>query len=105
AGQNLIALGYRERGRRMQVVGVALYAIIIGAILVAFGRWHDDLASHWAWKFVTLVPLVGSIPFVLAGRSEIQAAFEAGAKPASPLVPATLGLLLAVAQFFAVRFV
>jgi hypothetical protein len=105
AGQNAIALGYKERGRRMQVVGVALYAIVIGALLIAFGRWHDDLVSHWAWKFVTLVPLVGSLPFVLAGRTETQAAFEAGAKPASPVMPGILGLLLAIAQLFAVRFV
>ncbi len=105
AGQNLIALGFPERGRRTQVVGIALYAIVIGGILVAFGRWHDDLANHWAWKFVMLAPLVGSIPFVLIGRGETAAAFEAGAKPASPVVPAVLGLLLGVAQFFAVRFV
>ena len=53
---------------------------------------------------VTLSSLRGR-PVVLVGRGETQAAFEAGAKPASPLVPAVLGLLLAVAQFFAVRFV
>jgi hypothetical protein len=105
AGQNVIALGSGERGRRLQALGIALYAIVIGGILVAFGRWHDELASHWAWKFVTLLPLIGTIPFALTGREETQAAFDAGAKPASPVVPATLGLLLAVAQFFAVRFV
>lgn len=104
-GQNLIALGFPERGRRMQALGIGIYAAVMAAILLAFGRWHDDLATQWAWKFVTLAPLLGTVPFVLVGRQETQAAFEAGAKPASPLVPAVLGLLLAVAQFFAVRFV
>jgi hypothetical protein len=104
-GQNTIALGFGERGRRIQALGIGLYAALIAGILIAFGRWHDDLASHWAWKFVMLVPLVGSIPFVLMGRGETMSAFEAGAKPASPAIPAILGLLLAVAQFFAVRFV
>ncbi len=105
AGQNLIALGFPERGRRLQALGIGLYALVIGAILIAFGRFHDELASHWAWKFVSLAPLAGTVPFVLAGRREIGAAFEAGAKAASPLVPAVLGLLLGIAQFFAVRFV
>lgn len=105
AGANMIALGNGDRGRRTQAIGIGLYAIVIGAILIAFGRWHDDLASHWAWKFVTLVPLVGSVPFVLMGRGVTQAAFEQGAKAASPLIPGILGLLLAVAQFFALRFV
>src|SRR5580658_8415887 len=69
AGQNLIALGFKERGKRIQVLGIALYAIVIGGILLAFGRWHDDLSTHWAWKFVTLAPLVGTVPFVFAGRN------------------------------------
>jgi hypothetical protein len=105
AGQNLRALGFPERGRRLQAMGIVLYVTIAGALLVAFGRWHDEPAFQQAWKFSLLVPLVGSLPFVLAGRSEAAAAFDAGAVPASPLVPAILGTLLGVAQLFAVQFV
>src|SRR5579871_3629810 len=42
AGQNLIALGQPERGRRLQVLGVGSYLALGIAVLVAYARfWHS----------------------------------------------------------------
>ncbi len=162
-GQNLSALGYRTPGRRLQIAGMVLYSLIVGAYLVVLGKlpgvaWADNMGARAVYLvpvllvvlvplliggpegarsrfeiagsavagivaavFVFLpeslhgaviarvvpglVPILGSIPFILAGSRETQAAFEAGAKPVFPVLPAILGLLLGIAQFFAFVFV
>ena len=108
AGQNLAALGDSERGRRLQVLGVTSYTVLGGALLVAWARsWTDLLPVPHQAKLAALVlaPLVGALAFGLVGRREIGAAFEAGAKPASPLVAGMIGFLLAMSQVFLVAFV
>lgn len=112
AGQNLLALGLTERGRRLQVAGVVSYLVVGGSLLAAYARWGEVLAAPGSALLLQLelgglllVPVIGALVFGLAGRREVGAAFEAGARPASALVPALVGFLLVVAQTFVVQFV
>jgi len=105
-GQNLVALGFRERGRRLQAIGIFLYALCIGAVLFAASRGFEDFAAKVAVRSalflqIALVAFAAS----LSGRAEVRAAFDAGARRASPLIAVVLGVLLAGALFFAVTFV
>jgi len=105
AGQNLAALGQPARGRRLQAIGVVLYAVMIGALVYLVGRVEEGPVVNIAGKLGLPVHFILSGVFARFGRRDALAALEAGAKPVAPILPSIIGLLLAVAQFFAIFFV
>ncbi len=105
AGQNLIALGEPARGRRLQVAGVLAYALL-GAGLLFAARTLDLEAVPQVARLAVLavVPLVFAVVCTQAQHAPAQAAREHGARQASLLLPGLVGLILAIAQAFAVYF-
>jgi hypothetical protein len=103
AGQNLIALGQEARGKRVQVTSVILY-LVLGAGLLALhygaGAWLPRVALLPA----LLIPLGFASYYVSIQAAPSAAAREAGAGNASVVLPLLLGLILAIAQAFAVWF-
>ncbi|MBI3723202.1 hypothetical protein HY251_04500 [bacterium] len=107
AGQNLAALGQPERARRVQVLGVGSYLALGALVLGAYAKLGHRLpltpaARVWA---VLAVAVAGTLLAALRGREAAAAAFDAGARHASVLVPALLGFVLLVAQFFVWKLV
>lgn len=104
AGQNLAAVGQEARGKRLMITGVVSY-LVLGAGLLALAF----LAGH-ALPRAVLLPLLLAIPFLhavwftTAQHGPTQAAREAGATNSSVIIPLLIGLILAIAQAFAVWF-
>jgi hypothetical protein len=106
-GQNLIALGYERQGRRLQVTAVTVYVALVLVFLWLIFR--NGLGGTLGNAYL-LGSILGGLAVAAAGCTfyglkSVRAAFDAGARPASPLVPSLLGFLLAVAQLFAFKFV
>lgn len=106
-GQNLIALGSPREGRRLQVLGVSSYFALAAILLLASLRFSAEVPGGSSTLLaVGLGSLVlGVVLVTLAGQRRVRAAFEAGARPASPLFAGTVGCLLAIAQLFVFKFI
>ena len=103
AGQNLIALGQEERGKRVQVTSVILY-LLLGGGMLALHYGTQDLFPRAALLPALLIPLGFASYYVSIQAAPAAAAREAGAGNASVVLPLLLGLILAIAQAFAVWF-
>jgi hypothetical protein len=101
AGQNLLALG-DPRGRRLQVIGVVAYVLTGAALLAAF-LWRL-LPPEVLLGAAALVPLGFAVWFTATQHEPANAAREHGARNASLVLPALVGLILLIAQAFAVFF-
>lgn len=110
AGQNLIAVGQARAGRWLQVVGVASY-VVAGALLLAALLLLRGPAVPPALRLGLLVggplliPLAFALYFTAAQARACKPARDAGAPRAPVLLPLLLGLILAVAQVFALSFI
>ena len=106
-GQNLIALGSPAEGRRLQVLGVTSYVALGGLLLLVALRFPGAVPGGTSTLLAVGLgsALVGVVSSTLAGQRRVRAAFDAGAKPASPLFVGTVGFLLAVAQLFLFKFI
>jgi hypothetical protein len=106
-GQNLAALGFPQEGRRLQVLGVASYLVLGACLLAASVRLVPALpgGSQLLLGIGLALLVLGAITCTAIGHGRVRAAFEAGAQPASVMLPALFGFLLAVAQLFVFKFV
>lgn len=103
AGQNLIALGQEERGKRLQVVSVVLY-LLLGGGLLALYYGTQELFPPAALLPALLIPLGFASYYTSIQAAPAGAAREAGAGNASVVLPLLLGMILLIAQAFAVWF-
>jgi hypothetical protein len=114
-GQNLAAIGYPERGRRVQVLGVLYYVLLGSALLglwIGWTRYTGEafLSGRTGLTLPQLlvgmaILLAGNTAIALNGQGEVRAAFQAGARPVLPVLPAILGVGLLGVQIFFVLFV
>jgi hypothetical protein len=103
AGQNLIALGEAERGKRLQIVGVLLY-LVLGGALLAFALGVQAVPGPLKAAIALAIPLGFAAYYTKVQHAASVAAREAGAQGAPILLPALFGMILAIAQAFAVWF-
>ncbi len=104
AGQNLIALGEQRRGRTIQLVGVISYLFVGGGLLAATMLFGDKIPPALLGVVAAAIPLGFAVWFTSAQHSLANSAREHGARNASLLLPALVGVMLAIAQAFAVYF-
>ena len=104
AGQNLITVGQVRRGRFVQMLGVAAY-LALGAlyltVALTFGERIPPLLGVAA---LAITPLAFATYFTATQSAPTSAAREHGATRAPVLLPLLLGLILAIAQAFAIWF-
>ncbi|RMG10868.1 MAG: hypothetical protein D6731_16615 [Planctomycetota bacterium] len=103
AGQNLIALGQEARGRRLQVFGVASY-VVLGLLLLGAAFFAPQVPFPALAAVASLIPLAFATYFTWVQHAPASAAREAGARKASVVLPLLFGLILAIAQAFALWF-
>jgi hypothetical protein len=105
AGRNLVALGQERRGRRMQVRAVVSYVVCTsGVVAFALNFWGDVPAPvHGA--LMAVFPLLFGVYYAWAQQAPAVAAREAGARSASVAAPMLVGVILGIAQAFAVYFI
>ncbi len=104
AGQNVTALGDPARGRRLQVLGILGYLAVGASFLGLALLAGDAIPRPVALGALLAVPLAFAAYFTRAQHASGVAAREAGARPAPVLLPLLVGLILAIAQAFAVWF-
>lgn len=104
AGQNLAAVGQEARGKRLMVLGIVSY-VVLGAGLLALAFLAGQALPRAVLLPLLLgIPLVHAVWFTVAQHAPTQAAREAGATSSSVVIPLLIGLILAIAQAFAVWF-
>lgn len=104
AGENLRAMGEDTRGRRLQILGVVAY-LILGAIYVGLGLSVGASIPPAAGVLALVAPPIAFAAWSYwLQHAACSAARDAGAKDAGVLLPLLLGLILAIAQAFAVWF-
>ena len=104
AGENLTALGFEQRGRRLKTLGVVSY-VLLAALVLGEVVFLGDLIPRWVNAIVLGgIPLLMAIYFTNAQAKQTEAAREAGAGQSSVLLPLLIGLILAITQAFAVWF-
>lgn len=104
AGQNLIALGDEKGGRRLMWMGVISY-VLVGVGLLALTFLAGPSLPRWVlYPLLLGIPLLHALWFTSSQHAPAQAAREAGAKNAPVVVPLLIGVILAIAQGFAVWF-
>lgn len=102
AGQNLALLGETRRGKQVKVMGVVAYLVTGGALLFAFLKLQ--LPQPLLLGILALVPLLFASWFTALQHGPATVAREHGAKNANLALPLLVGIILAVAQAFAVYF-
>lgn len=104
AGQNLIVQGSERAGRRLQILGVVSYLLLGAAMLAGAFLLGDRIPPAAGLGVLLAVPLAFAAYFTSAQHAPCAAAREAGAGDAPVFLPLLLGLILAIAQAFAVWF-
>jgi hypothetical protein len=104
AGQNLILQGEEKRGRFLRTLGVVSY-VIVGAFMVALLLVDNPVPMKVKAALALVIPLSFGTYFTYVQHKACAAAREAGAGNAPVLLPLLVGLILAIAQAFAVWFV
>lgn len=104
AGQNLIALGEERRGRRLQVVGVLAYVLAVSAVVALRVLLGDRLPDAVYQGLVAGIPLIAATWLTWTQAAQANAAREHGARSAPLVLPGLVGLMLAIAQGFALYF-
>lgn len=102
AGQNLVALGEARRGRQLQAIGIISYVACAAALLVA--HFKLNLPRPFMLGLLGVIPLLFAAWFTSAQHEQANVAREHGARSASLLLPGLVGVILAVAQAFALNF-
>lgn len=104
AGQNVTALGDPVTGRRLQVLGVLGYLAVGASLLGLAILAGPDIPRPLAIAALLGIPLAFATYFTRVQHARGAAAREAGAQSAPVLLPLLIGLILAIAQAFAVSF-
>jgi hypothetical protein len=104
AGQNLIALGEERRGRKVQVVGVLAYVVAVSGVVALRVLLRDRLPDAVYQGLLAGIPLVAATWLTWTQAGPANAAREHGARNAPLLLPLLVGLMLAIAQGFALYF-
>jgi hypothetical protein len=103
AGQNLINQGDPKRGKRLQLIGVVSY-VVLGALLMVAGFMVESVPPALKAVVALSVPLFFGLYFTWSQHASCAAARDAGAGTAPVGLPLLVGLILAIAQAFAVWF-
>lgn len=104
AGENLRAMGEEKRGRRLQILGVLAY-LVLGAVYIGLGLSLGASIPAAAGVAALVAPPIAFAAWSYwLQHAACSAARDAGAKDAGVLLPLLLGLILAIAQAFAVWF-
>lgn len=101
AGQNLQLLGETRRGKQVKVMGVLAYLVTGAALLFAFLK---HVPQPILLVVLAVVPLLFASWFTAMQHGPASVAREHGAKNASLALPLLVGIILSVAQAFAVYF-
>lgn len=102
AGQNLALLGETRRGKQVKVIGVVAYLAMGAGLLFAFLKLH--VPQPVLLGVMAGVPLLFACWFTAMQHGPASVAREHGAKNASLALPLMVGIILSVAQAFAVYF-
>ena len=107
AGQNLIEVGQVQRGRRLKLLGILLYALTIPPILALalFGWTLVPQPVHAA--LLVGVSVLATLFFTTAQARACSSARAAGARDDATLaaLPLVVAAVLMIAQAFAVWFI
>lgn len=104
AGQNLIAQGEVARGKRLRLIGIVSY-VALGGVMLGLGFTLDSVPLTVKAGVAMLVPLCFAGWLTWVQHTRCAAARDAGAGSAPVLLPLLFGLILAIAQAFAIWFV
>lgn len=104
AGLNIAAVGQGQRGRKMQIGAIVAYLLCGVIFLVAAFTVGPELPFALNVAALAGVPLAFGGYYAWAQHTACGSARDAGAENASVVLPLLLGMILAIAQAFAVWF-
>ncbi|MGE0707312.1 MAG: hypothetical protein AB7N76_04820 [Planctomycetota bacterium] len=105
AGQNLIAMGQATRGRRLQVAGGVAY-VLLGLIYAGVAlKLGATIPPALAVGLLVAPPIGFAAAAYWVQHAACRAARDAGAGQAPVLLPLLVGVIVAIAQAFAVWFI